>query len=50
MCVRDIDPALVEQVVDVSQRERKADVHHHRYADDFERRLKYLNGLRFERS
>jgi hypothetical protein len=39
MCVRDIDSALVGQILDVLQRERKADVHHHGKADDLGRSL-----------
>ena len=35
----DIDAALVEQILDVPQRARKADVHHHRKADDLGRSL-----------
>jgi hypothetical protein len=31
----DIDTALMEQILDVAQREREADVHHHRELDDF---------------
>lgn len=35
----DIDPALVEKVLDIAQRERKTDVHHHTELDDFGRCL-----------
>lgn len=35
----DIDPALVEQVFDVSQRERKSNIQHDRQPDDFGRRV-----------
>jgi hypothetical protein len=38
--VRKIDPALVQQILDVSQRQRKADIHHHRQANDLRRRFK----------
>jgi hypothetical protein len=31
----DLNPALVQQVLDVSQRQWKANVHHYRQADDF---------------
>jgi hypothetical protein len=31
----DIDATLVQKVFDISKRERKPDVHHHRQADDF---------------
>src|SRR5690606_28835863 len=37
--VADVDAAFVQQVFDTPQRERKADVHHHRQADDLGRRL-----------
>ncbi len=30
----DIDPALVQQIFDISKRERKSDVQNHRKADD----------------
>jgi hypothetical protein len=32
--VADLDPALVEQVLDIAQRQREANVEHHRQADD----------------
>ena len=32
--VADLDAALVQQVIDVPERKREADVHHHRQADD----------------
>jgi hypothetical protein len=32
--VADIDSALVKQVFDIAQRQRKSDVHHHRKLDD----------------
>ena len=35
----DVDPALVEQVLDVPQRQRVADIHHHREADYLGARL-----------
>ena len=37
--MRDVDPALVQQVLDVPQQKRVANVHHHRQADDLRRRL-----------
>ncbi len=37
--VCDVDAALVKQVLDVPQRKRKPDIHHHRKANDFRRRL-----------
>jgi transposase len=35
--VRDIDSTLVQQILDVAQRERIPHVHHHGEADDFRR-------------
>jgi hypothetical protein len=35
----DLDPALVQQVFDIPQRQGEPDVHHHRQADDLGRRL-----------
>lgn len=32
--MRDVDTSLVEQVLDIPQRQRVADVHHYRQADD----------------
>lgn len=32
--VADIDAALVQQILDIAQRERKANVQHHRQSDD----------------
>jgi hypothetical protein len=37
--MRDIDAALMQQVLDVPQRQRVTDIHHHRQADDLGRRL-----------
>ena len=37
--MRDVDAALVEQVFNIPQRQRKTDIHHHREADDFGRSL-----------
>jgi hypothetical protein len=37
--VRDVDPALVQQIFHVPQGEREADVEHHRQADDLGARL-----------
>ena len=37
--MRDIDSALVQQVLDIPKRERIADVHYHRQADDLGRSL-----------
>ena len=35
----DVDAALVQKVLDVSQRQREPDIHHHSQADDFGRGL-----------
>lgn len=43
--VRDIDPPLMEQVLDVPKRERKADVHHHGQADDLGRSLEIFERI-----
>ncbi len=37
--MRDIDPALVQQILHIPQRERVANIHHHREADDLRQRL-----------
>jgi len=42
----DIDSALMKQVFDISQRERKADIHHHRKANNFGRCLEMSEGIR----
>lgn len=41
----DVDAAFVEQVFYVPQRKGKADVHHHRKADDLGRRLEILERI-----
>ena len=38
----DLDASLVQQVFDVAQRERKADLHHYRQANDLRARLEVL--------
>ena len=43
--VRDIDASLMEEVLDVSQREREADIHHHRQADDLVRSLEIIKWI-----
>jgi hypothetical protein len=43
--MRDIDAALVAETVDVSQREREADVHHHGQADDLRRSLEIFERI-----
>ena len=37
--VTDIDAAFVQQIFDLAQRQRVADIHHHREADDLGRRV-----------
>jgi hypothetical protein len=43
--VAELDAALMQQILDVPEREREADVHHHRQADDLGARLEPLEGL-----
>src|SRR6056297_1346059 len=45
--VADVDAALMEQVLDIPQREREANVEHHRQADDLLARLEVLEGAGF---
>ena len=45
--VADLDAALVQQVLDITEREREADVHHHRQADNLGARLEPLEGEAF---
>jgi len=42
----DIEAALMEQVLDIAKRERKAEVHHHSQADDFRAVVKALERVR----
>ena len=35
--MRDVDTAFVQEIFNVTQREREADIHHHRKADDLGR-------------
>jgi hypothetical protein len=42
----DVDPALVQQVLDVPQRQWVSDVHYHRQADDLGRRLEVAKDVR----
>jgi hypothetical protein len=44
--MRDIDAALTEQVLDIPERQRVADVHHHRQADDLRRGLEVAEDAR----
>jgi hypothetical protein len=39
-----IDAAFVEQVLDVPERKRETDIHHHRKADNLGARLEPLEG------
>ena len=45
--VADVDAALVQQVLDVSERKREPDVHHHRQADDLGAGLEVPEGGAF---
>ena len=40
----DVDPALVKKILDVSKRQRKADVHHNRELDNLRRRFEVAEG------
>lgn len=48
--VADLDAALVQQVVDVPQRERERDIQHHGQADDLRARLEILEWAGFGHS
>ena len=43
----DVDAALVQQVLDVSERKWKANVHHDRQANDLRAAVKVLEGVCF---
>ena len=45
--VADVDPALVQEILDIPKRKRKPDIHHNRQADDFETRLEVLEWVAF---
>ena len=45
--VADIDATLVQQILNISKRKRKTDIHHNRQADDFGRRLEVLEWVAF---
>jgi hypothetical protein len=47
--VADVDPALGQQIFDVSKRQRVSNVHHDDQTDDLWRALKYRNGLLMRR-
>jgi hypothetical protein len=40
-----IDPALVQQILNIAQRQRKADIKHHRKADHLGRCLEVAEGI-----
>ena len=41
----DVDTALEQQILDLSQRQWVADIHHHREADDFGRTVEVAEGI-----
>ena len=43
--VADIDTALEQQVLDLAQRQRVPDIHHHREANDFGRTIEIAEGV-----
>lgn len=43
----DVDASLVQPILDVSERKRKANVHHHRQPDNFGATAKVLEGVCF---
>lgn len=43
----DLDAALMQQILDVAERQRETDVQHHRQADNFRATLKALERVRF---
>lgn len=45
--VADVDAAFVQQILDVAQRRRESDVHHHRQTDDLGARLEILERAAF---
>jgi hypothetical protein len=47
--VTDVGAPLEEQIFDLSQRQRIADVHHHREADHLGRAVKVLEGIAHRR-
>ena len=42
-----IDAVLAQQILYIPEREREPDVHNHRNADDFRRRLEVTEGAAF---
>ena len=45
--VADVDPALVQEICDVSQGQRKSDIHHNRQADNLGAAVKALECVCF---
>ena len=45
--VADVDPALVQQVLDIAERKWKSNIHHDRQADDLGAAMKVLEGVCF---
>jgi hypothetical protein len=43
--VADINTALEQQVLDLAQRQRVPDIHHHREANDFGRTIEIVEGI-----
>ena len=43
----DVDAALVQQILDIAERQREPDVHHYRQADDLRARLEIAEGGAF---
>jgi hypothetical protein len=43
--VADVYAALVKQILDLAQRQWKADIHHHREADNFRRAIEIAKGI-----
>jgi hypothetical protein len=44
--MRDVDSALVQKVLDVPQRQRVADIHHHSQADDLRAGVEFAENAR----
>lgn len=38
-CVTNVDPAFVEQILDIAERQWETDIHHHRKPNNFRRRV-----------
>lgn len=48
--VADIDPAFLKQILNLTQRQRKSDIHHHRQADHLGRGLEVPEGISHPRT